>query len=34
MGIEKNAPWGRELGRPLGVVLIALAAFILSAHLA
>ena len=22
MAIEKNAPWGRRLGRPLGVVLL------------
>jgi predicted metal-binding membrane protein len=24
MAIEKNAPWGRRLGRPLGVVLLLL----------
>ena len=23
MGIEKNAPWGRRLGRPLGAGLLA-----------
>jgi hypothetical protein len=23
MGLEKNLPWGRRLGRPLGVILVA-----------
>jgi len=34
MAIEKNAPWGRKLGRPLGVVLIVTAIAISAYHLA
>jgi predicted metal-binding membrane protein len=34
MAIEKNAPWGRKLGHPLGLVLIGSAAFVTAAHLA
>jgi predicted metal-binding membrane protein len=34
MAIEKNAAWGRRLGRPLGMVLVGWAALILAANLA
>ena len=34
MALEKNAPWGARLGRPLGAVLLALAAFVAGANLA
>jgi hypothetical protein len=34
MAIEKNAAWGRKLGKPLGLALIAGAALIVGGHLA
>jgi predicted metal-binding membrane protein len=34
MALEKNAPWGRKLGLPLGVSLIGVAGFIVVGHLA
>jgi predicted metal-binding membrane protein len=34
MAIEKNAAWGRNIGRPLGVRLIAWAAIIVAGNLA
>jgi predicted metal-binding membrane protein len=29
--VEKNAPWGRRLGRPLGIALVLAAVFVVSA---
>ena len=33
MGLEKNAPWGRRLGHPLGFVLLSVAAILIIANL-
>src|SRR5205085_364555 len=32
MAIEKNLPWGRRLSAPLGIALLAWAAFVVVAH--
>jgi predicted metal-binding membrane protein len=32
MAVEKNMPWGRQLSRPLGGTLLAIAAIVVAAN--
>jgi predicted metal-binding membrane protein len=32
MAVEKNLPWGRHIGRPLGVLLLGLAIIVVAQH--